>query len=279
MAKVLRRRRKPVPGEKVGPAIRPSASIAQRYSADLTALVDRAARGIEVHVRELFTGQDASIGSQARITTNALIRRFERLFRRKSDELAEQMIGRVDRDATGKLVRSLRDISGDTTLTASVLRQGATSDVLKASVAENVQLIRSISQQYLGDVQGIVMRAIAEGNGLADIVPQLQKRHGITLRRARLIANDQVRKATSAINRSRAEANGIRKFQWVHSGGGREPRELHLRLDGEVFEYANPPVIDERTGERGLPGQLINCRCVQRPVIDFSPVDSPVNGV
>ncbi|RIQ43658.1 phage head morphogenesis protein, partial [Bordetella avium] len=32
----------------------------------------------------------------------------------------------------------------------------------------------------------------------------------------------------------------------------------------------NPPIIDKTTGERGLPGQLINCKCRMRPVIDFS---------
>jgi uncharacterized protein with gpF-like domain len=29
------------------------------------------------------------------------------------------------------------------------------------------------------------------------------------------------------------------------------------------------PVIDPRTGERGIPGQAINCRCVMRPLVEF----------
>lgn len=276
MAKILRRKPRLAPGQKLGAPQTYPVSVANRYGTELQVLVDRMARSTERHVRELFTAQDASLASQARITTNALIRRWEKLFRRRSDALAEQMVGRVDRDAEGKLVRTLRDISGDVTLTAKSLREGATGDVVKAAIAENVQLIRSIAQQYLGDVQGLVMRAITQGNGLADIVPQLQQRHKLTLKRARLIANDQVRKTTSALNTSRAKANGIRKFQWVHSGGGREPRELHLQLDGQVFSYEDPPVIDERTGEKGMPGQLINCRCIARPILGFGPIDGPV---
>jgi hypothetical protein len=74
-----------------------------------------------------------------------------------------------------------------------------------------------------------------------------------------LIARDQVRKVTTAINVERAKSAGITKFRWRHSGGGSEPRQDHVDMDGMIFSYDDPPVIDERTGERGYPGQLINC--------------------
>lgn len=262
-------------GEKIGPPQTYPAGVADKYGAELQGLVEQMARSVEQHVKSLFTAQDASPADRARSTARALIRRWEKAFRDKADGLARQMVGRVDRDAKGKLVRTLRELSGDATLSARTLREGSTGKVIKAAIEENVKLIRSIPTKFLGNVQEIVTEAITRGKGLADIVPQLQHQHGLTLKRARLIANDQVRKTTAALNTARAEANGIRKFEWVHSGGGREPRQLHLQLDGQVFEYADLPVIDERTGERGVPGQLINCRCTARPILDFGPVDGP----
>jgi len=37
----------------------------------------------------------------------------------------------------------------------------------------------------------------------------------------------------------------------------------------EIFSFDDLPVIDRRSGERGIPGQAINCRCRMAPVIEF----------
>jgi uncharacterized protein with gpF-like domain len=40
-------------------------------------------------------------------------------------------------------------------------------------------------------------------------------------------------------------------------------------MDGNVYSFDDPPIIDKNTGERGIPGQAINCRCFMVPVIEF----------
>ena len=40
-------------------------------------------------------------------------------------------------------------------------------------------------------------------------------------------------------------------------------------LNGGIFDFDNLPVIDEKTGERGIPGQAINCKCRMRPIVEF----------
>lgn len=72
-------------------------------------------------------------------------------------------------------------------------------NTLTASLAENVDLIKSIPQQYLSGVQQAVMRSITTGNGLQDLQPYLEKQGGVTERRATLIANDQTRKRTTIL--------------------------------------------------------------------------------
>lgn len=277
MAKTLRRRR-PQPQVREGLALTPSAAVRARYARDLEQLVRRMTRDARRGVVAIFESDaaaeskalDASLGSIARIAINDLSRRFDALFRSKANELAERMVAQVERDSRAKFGRSLRELSGDTTLPARVLRAGGLDDVVKASVAESVALIRSIPQQYLLDVRGLVMRSIQSGRGQADIVEGLLRVEGVTRRRAALIARDQVSKTTAAVNRTRAQAAGIKQFKWRHSGGGRDPRRLHVEMDGNVYSYDDPPVIDERTGERGLPGQAINCRCFAVPVVNFA---------
>lgn len=258
---------------RIGLPVRPSISAAAKYREELERLVLRTAAGLRRELIALFESpvatQDASLGSQARITANALIAKYQKLFDSRSRRIAEEMVRRVDRDASSKFTRSLREMSGDLTLTTKSLQTGALNDVLKASVAENVQLIKSIGSRYLDSVQQSVMQAVTTGQGLAELVPALRRHEGVSSRRAKLIAYDQVRKVTANVSKARAEANGLTKYRWVHSGGGKEPRPLHVSYSGEVFRYDDPPIIDERTGERGGPGVAINCRCVAVPILEF----------
>jgi len=65
------------------------------------------------------------------------------------------------------------------------------------------------------------------------------------------------------------EKVGVKKFKWLHSGGGQKPRKDHIEMNGNIYSFDDLPVIDKRTGERGIPGQAINCRCRMAPVIEF----------
>ena len=65
------------------------------------------------------------------------------------------------------------------------------------------------------------------------------------------------------------EKLGLKKFEWLHSGGGHHPRPDHVAMSGNIYSFTSLPIIDSKTGERGIPGQAINCKCVMRPVIEF----------
>lgn len=260
----------------VGERLHYPAGVADRYRKRLSALTERMTREVTRAVRELFDtdhaaahfGTDASIGSQARILLNALSAKFQALFAQAAQPMAEQMVDGAAKASSSSLHSSLEKLSGGLSLKTNV-GNPILDNIYKASVAENVSLIKSIPQQYIDKVQGAVMRSITTGNGLSDLIPALAQYEGQTHRRAELIALDQTRKAYSSINKGRMQAIGIKKFMWHHSGGGAHPREDHVEMDGEIFSFDDPPVIDQRTGERGIPGQAVNCRCVASPIFDF----------
>lgn len=227
------------------------------------------ARTWDAHAPAVRSGMDASLASQSRILTNALARKFQAFFDRLAPGVAGKFVTQVDRHSTASLHSSLKEASGGLSLKTSVVT-GRVAEIAKAATAENVGLIRSIPQQYFKDIQGAVMRSIQKGDGVKTVLEAVQKTGAVAERRAKLIARDQTAKATSAINAARLDALKVRKFEWLHSGGGKEPRPLHKDvLNGQIFRLDDPPVIDDKTGERGLPGQLINCRCRMVPVIDF----------
>lgn len=142
----------------------------------------------------------------------------------------------------------------------------AMQDVAKASVVENVALIKSIPQQYFLEVEGIVMRGYGRGRDLQEITTELKTRYGITQRRAVLIARDQSNKLNAVTAQARRQELGITEAIWQHSHGGKEPRKSHVAANGRKFEIAKGCLID---GKYILPGEEINCRCVSRSVLPF----------
>jgi hypothetical protein len=57
----------------------------------------------------------------------------------------------------------------------------------------------------------------------------------------------------------------------LHSGGGKEPRRTHVKNSGKKFNVAQGWFDPDKTVRKYIqPGELINCRCVSRPVKGFS---------
>ncbi len=259
-----------------GVPLNPNASAILRYYESLEnailIMIDHTEDRIDAFFKEPhsieFFAQDSSPASQARILMNALAKKFEDLFGFRAKGLAENMTKDATRSSEISLKGSLRKLSGGLTLNTDILT-GPLNDIVTATVAENVSLIKSIPDQYLGAVRGAVYRSITTGNGLKDLVPFLQKYKGVTLRRARMIAEDQTRKAFNCINKARMQQIGVEYFEWLHTGGSQHPRKLHVKMSGNVYSFEKPPIIDENTGERGIPGQLPNCRCRMSPIIKF----------
>ncbi len=137
---------------------------------------------------------DASIASKARILMNAIQKKYNILFSSKATSLAEMMFNGAAAASKTALHASLKKLSGGLSLKTGIVPKGM-EEVAKATIAENVSLIKSIPEEYLKNVTGAVMRSITVGQGIADLIPQIQKFDGQTERRAKNLALDQTRKA------------------------------------------------------------------------------------
>lgn len=258
-----------------GAPLQNNAATQMRYEKELKKLVAKMVKITEREITKLYKSpdgkafftMDGSIASQARILMNALNKKFDEMFGSAAKVVAPRMVNDVNKSSKASLANSLKDLAGMTINTN--VNSADLVDTMKSSIAQNVQLIKSIPAQYLEKVGGSVFRSITSGQGLADLEPQIKRFGAVTEKRATMIAIDQTRKAYSSINADRLNKIGVKQFEWVHSAGSRFPREDHIELDGQIFSFDNLPVIDKKTGERGLPAQAPNCRCVMRPILKF----------
>lgn len=188
--------------------------------------------------------------------------RWERRFEEAAPRLAKWFSAAVSTRSTKDLQRILKDGG----FTVKFKMTPVMRDVLDATIGENVGLIRTIPQKYLGEVEGLVMRSVVRGRDLGLLAAELRKRYDLTEKRAALIAGDQNNKATSAITHARQADLGIREAVWMHSHGGRVPRPCHVEFDGQTYKVTKG-LYDKEEKRWVFPGELIHCRCTGRPII------------
>lgn len=257
-----------------------------RYQRAITALMYPMLKETKKKIEKLFNGRSAdkfftqqeqiaaldsmeiNIASLASQLINELLKKYQTLFNEQMIDIVNAMYEDTLKSSEVALKSSLTTLSGGLSIDTSTIPSGLKT-VSKAIIKENVELFKTIPNTYFHQVQGAVMRSITTESGLDYLIPELDKYGTRNLRHTRNAALDQTRKAYNGINKQRMLAAGIKRYEWLHSGGGQEPRKDHIAMDGNIYSFEEPPVIDKRTGERGIPGDAINCRCTMNPVIEF----------
>ncbi|RYM55646.1 phage minor head protein [Serratia proteamaculans] len=192
------------------------------------------------------------------------MRKLAKRWTKRFDDIAKKLADRFSNDAMKNSDVSLYNALDTAGFTVEFKMTAPMNNALQATIAENVGLIRSIPEKYLTEVEGLVMRSVARGRDLSFLTDELQKRYGITRRRAALIARDQNAKATSVMQSARQMSLGITHGIWRHSHAGKEPRQSHVKADGKKFDLSKGMYLDDKWV---MPGEEINCRCTWSPVI------------
>ena len=254
-------------------AVRPPAAVAATYRTRLLRLIAEMDNSVcywtsarfrqtEDQREHLRMAMDATAADDLQGALRNLRRRWSRRFAALADDLAAYF-AKASRDRTDAELKRILKRSG---LSVDFKPTRTMREALDAIVAENVSLIRSIPEQYLGRVEGAVMRSVLEGRDLAGLTADIRQIYGVTRRRAELIARDQNNKASAALQRVRYGELGIERATWRHSRAGREPRPSHVANDGNEFDVREG-WLDPAIGKRIWPGTEINCRCVAIPVM------------
>ena len=128
-------------------------------------------------------------------------------------------------------------------------------------------LIVSVGQELVAGLDEHIQQAARAGTLTADLRQVVMDRLGVSERHAQFIARDQIAKLNGQITEATHKAAGITHYRW-RSSRDQRTRPDHRALDGTTQAWADPPVVDERTGRREHPGGDYQCRCVAIPIVD-----------
>lgn len=255
-------------------AIQPNAGIRAYYRRRLRREIEAMQRSVAYWLEAAYRERESEIVGDAS-PTNSILSRFKSLQRRwlrrwnwLASWLPERVIDRTESTTTVSMAEAFKaagfTVKMDNTRVMNAVRQGL--------IAENVALIKSIPQQYLSDVEGIVTRGITMGKDLHYVTTELRDRYDKTQRRAAFIARDQMDKASMSIQKARDEQLGITEGIWVHLPGQKTSRATHTAMNGKRFPLNGPNagLYDSAVKKNVMPAELPGCRCVYRRVLpDF----------
>ncbi|MEA1064737.1 phage minor head protein [Erwinia sp. HR93] len=217
-----------------------------RRAADGVALDDAGMMGM---LRSVFEGLQESVTGQ--------IARFAR-------STAGRFIDGASESESAAMRKAFRSTFG---VDVSSLLLGQTfdkkyQDELAVALEENISLIKSIPSQYLDKVERVVMSGVRAGNRATDIEGEIQKIHGQSRRRCRVIARDQMQKVVNSLDLVRGRDMGVEEYQW-RTVEDERVRKTHAFNDLKYFRLDTPPPIT------GHPGHDVQCRCVKRLLIEI----------
>jgi SPP1 gp7 family putative phage head morphogenesis protein len=199
--------------------------------------------------------QDASISELSKALIERLLKKYLRIFDRDLGAIVLTMMTGVDKASAASLAGSLSKMGESLTISPDYFVRSM-GETFKALTTQNVALFKTIASTHFDKVETAVMDSIISGNGLKDLNPFFETHSTGEKNYAKTRAMDQIRKAYTSVNMARMRKLGIKKFEWIHSGGSNNPRILHIELSGKVFEIDNP-------------GELPNCRCMASPLMEF----------
>jgi SPP1 gp7 family putative phage head morphogenesis protein len=239
------------------------------YRRKLLDMIDAMHKSVMYWVKVRYRNNEPVIAQDAKtpaVVLKKTINKLSKKWLKDFDVLSKDLADYFAQDVQKQTDRALKAALKKGGISVNFKMTPAQNDILKATVQANVSLIKSIPQQYLKDVEGAVMRSVQTGRDIGALTKELQKKFGVTRKRAEFIAIDQNNKATSAFQNARQKELGITEAIWMHSHAGKEPRPTHVAMNGKRYNVSDG-MYDSAVKEYILPGQLPRCRCTGRSVV------------
>jgi len=146
------------------------------------------------------------------------------------------------------------------------------SDEQKKEIAknytDNMELtIKGWQDEQIKKLRLFVGEQVRAGRRHENIYKDLVQKYDLLPKRARFIARQEVNLLATQMQEQKCRRAGLNKYVW-RTREDSKVRKDHEHLDGEIFDWDHPPVVDLRTGRRGHPGQDFNCRCYAISILE-----------
>ena len=248
--------------------IRPNAGIEAAYRKRLQELLERMTADLLRKLKTTYHPVAEQIGMDddpvvtlrrgMRLWRHLWVKRFDRM----SEDIAQMFATRNQQNLDVAFRKRLKEAG----FTVAFRPTERMTSAYRAVVAEQVNLIKSIPQQFLKDVESSVWANVMKGSDLHALSTDIRAKYGVSARRAAFIASDQNAKARAVFEEARRSELGIEEADWRHSGAGKHPRPTHVAMNGKRYKIKEG-MWDPAVQKYIWPGTEPHCRCISRSVL------------
>lgn len=270
-----------IPALKVNPGIRAA------YRRELDALTRAMGKDIVAAVLEAYDkiewrvvpdmAEDAKWRSPAQIMLDVesqLLAKWRKEFGKSGTMAAKLALKSIYRRIKLQRQRALKELG----ITITVAPSRFTNSVYQALTIQNVQLIKTIPDEFFSRLQSIVNQHISRGLDRAALAEDLYANfdppsdkkwtESRWYKHCRFIARDQTSKAVQALAESTDKDLGFTEGIWVHVPGRLSSRLTHIRMGQDKTPFQlDKGKFDPDEDRYVKPAELYNCMCTYRPVI------------
>lgn len=140
-------------------------------------------------------------------------------------------------------------------------------NIIAAEWGQNLDLyVRGWAEEEILKLRRMVQQNAFEGRRSSSMVSYIKQSFGVSQRKATFLARQETALLMSKFHETRLKEIGSTQYKWSTSHDERV-RHDHELLDGKIFSWDSPPVVDLKNGRRANPGEDFGCRCVAIPII------------
>ncbi len=153
-------------------------------------------------------------------------------------------------------------------------------DSIKKNYTENLNLyIKDWYDKAIIRLREKVHKNVEEGFRASHLIPIIQAEKNVSYRKAKFLAKQETSLLVSKYREERYTRAGLKRYKWLTSEDSRvrptayarahgDASNNHRILNGKIFSWDEPPIVDSATGRRCNPGEDYGCRCVAVPIIE-----------
>lgn len=116
---------------------------------------------------------------------------------------------------------------------------------------------------------------LEDGYNSLTLAKKIQKQYNVSQDKAVFLARQESNLLLAEYSKNKYKKMGFNSYEWQTANDEKvrdypknnESGGNHKALNHLIFNYDDPPIVNQITGERANPGEAYNCRCVGAPVI------------
>ena len=175
-------------------------------------------------------------------------------------DLNKQQVDNIARDYTKNMQYYVKKWTSESIIS---MRQQVQDMVLNGLREDSVKKV--LQTQYTKELKESIKKNKPKNLSQKELNLWYKRQKKRFLQKAKFLAQNETSILLAQYKRQVYTEMGFEEFIWNTIMDTHE-RQLHAELNGKIFRFDNPPIIDERTGQRGLPGETYNCRCGFIPI-------------